>query len=150
MTVDREALRRAATAAVGREPLHPRQRDQVNDAVALVERVLQTWPIRDPIGWVEEVVLLDLARAETARMRLRREHTTTPTYGAFFEVYRARDTHQARFDERPGCSRCEGSGWVEAPSFVSHDHEYPGSMPCPSCADGAARERTPTWQERQR
>lgn len=139
-----DILTRAARRALGNGLLTSRQLAQADEAVALVERALRAWPLRDPVGWVEEVALLDMDRANTALARLRREHVGTPTVGHFFEIYRAVDT------SRPAavCERCDGTGWVEAPGFVSHGHPYSASQPCPSCREGAARERTPVWRER--
>ena len=148
MTFDRDAVHRAAVEALGGELVAARQRQQVDDTVALVERAVRAWPIRDPEGWAREVVLLNIGRANSALARLIREHATTPTVGAFFDIYRRLDTTRPREVHGPGCLSCDSTGWIEASDFISHGHSYTASRPCPRCPDGAARERSTIWRER--
>ena len=97
---------------------------------------------------------LDLARANTALRKLVREHATTPTFGSFFEMYRSLDTRRPPEDNEATCEACDGTGWVEAPPLVRNvagqPHEYSQMRPCPGCAEGAARERSTIWRERNR
>jgi hypothetical protein len=146
-----EALTRAARRALGTGLLTSRQLTQADEAVALVERALRAWPLRDPHGWVSEVVLLDLPRASTALARLIRTHSTPPTVAALIEAYGAVSTATPAA-QSDGCRDCSGTGWVDAPPLsVRVDgvaQEVTQMRPCTRCADGAARERSSIWRER--
>lgn len=150
---DREALRRAANRALGAGPDSDRRRDQVEGAVALVERMLRAWPLRDPLLWVEELVVLEVGRAGTAVQRLIHEHSTPPSIAAFFELYRSLDTTLPTAVVGAHCTRrdghgCDDTGWIESMPFTSHGHTYSSMEPCPDCAEGDARRRSTIWRER--
>lgn len=148
---DHERLHRAAVETIGGEPLNARQRERVEGAVSLVERALRAWPIRDPLGWVTEIVQLDVGRANTALARLIREHATTPSYAAFFEIYRNLDTTLPPQVIGPSCEVCGGSGAVDCTDDRRHgrscthrgtSYGEPGdcwcraTVPCDHCHEG--------------
>jgi len=128
-----------------------------NAVIDLVERIQTTWrggP--SPETWCEELADLDVGRATTAYVKLRRETDRCPSIAQFISMYRSLDTELPKH-LRERCRTCDNTGRVivEAPEFHQHDCErlppvngrYPcewrchAAVPCPVCDEGEVRRR---------
>jgi hypothetical protein len=143
---DYEELRAAATRVLGGPPLTTAQTDQLETALATFGRMAETWTLRDPTAWIEELVQLDLARANTALVRLRHEIDGTITIPKFFEAYRRVVATRASDAGATACEHCGNSGWVRASGRVHPDGRGSSAVTaCDRCDSGVAARRTQLW-----
>jgi hypothetical protein len=141
--LDYGELRTVATKILGGPPLKIAQADQVEAVLAAIGRMVKTWSLRDPAAWAEELVQLDMSRANTALVRLRREVDGTLTIARFFDAYRALDTTRPTDTAPVECSRCGGSGWIDAPGRTFPDGRVSTAVTaCERCDAGTAARRT--------
>ncbi|MEM9513686.1 MAG: hypothetical protein AAGA42_02425 [Actinomycetota bacterium] len=112
------------------------------EATMLAGKIGETWrygPTKDV--WREELLELDVGRANTAYVKLRRSETSAPTIALFFATYRALRTEDA--STREDCPVCDDTGWVDAaPSMLPDGRPVRGVAPCGSCRRGREMEHT--------
>lgn len=84
------------------------------EATDLASRIHRQWRNGPPAdAWEEDLLELDIGRATTTFVKLRRTEEHPPSFARFFSTYRALDTTDAGNRPAP-CSLCDGTGWVEA------------------------------------
>lgn len=109
------------------------------EAQDLAVKISQTWRGGPNVAiWEEELIELDIARANTTYVRLRRTESSAPTIARFFAEYRSLRTDP---DENDRCPACIDEGWVPADDFHHPDGRVSTQVkPC-GCRAGRQAER---------
>lgn len=141
--IDLDLARKTATKALGGPPLTIAHGDLVDGVVAAIERAARTWRLAGSVvDWSEELVQLDIARVNTALVKLRRQVDGTLTIARFFAEYRSLQTEDASTTEQEVCGRCDGTGWVDAPGRVNPDGRVSTAVAaCSYCDNGIQARR---------
>lgn len=106
------------------------------EASDLATRISQTWP--RGIGanvWEDELVDLEVGRAGTAFVKLRRTARSAPSIAEFFEMYSSLHTED-RSTRPDDCPRCDNQGTVATMIRTDSGAEVWGPVSACSCEWG--------------